>query len=271
MSLATVARIFALVPLDLIDEPVLPSRSVMDEQKLDELRDSIRAIGVIQPIALARHAARFEVIAGHRRTVAAKRAGLLEVPALVYPSREAALEAVKFAENHFREDLNAADEAIYLSELLERDCGGDVDRLCAQVQKGRNYVEGRLLLFQGDPVVFDALQNNKISIGVAQHVNKCDNEKYRRMLLHQAIAGGATVAVVRSWIQQWQLDQAHIGDALNQPTPEPVTGATPTYNFFVCAICGKDHNVHTMVQVNMHHSCKEAIFEPMMATARGEA
>lgn len=270
MNLANIVREFREIPLGLIDAPELPSRTAMDEQLLDELTASIRNVGLVNPITVARVDGRHEVIAGHRRTLACKRAGLVAVPCIVYPTKEAALEAIKYAENRHREELNPADEAIWFHELLERDCGGDVDQLCEQLGERRSYVEGRLLLFQGDPLVFQALQEGRIKIGVAHKLNECTDERMRRYFLDAAIRGGATVAVVAGWIMDWKRDngaQPPAGGNIVAPSaPAPV----PETDYFRCACCNGTDNVHLMVPVNMHGYCKQAIFDKLIGAYRGE-
>lgn len=267
---ATPPREFRDVPIGLIDEPDNPSRTQMDEARLDELTVSIRRDGVIQPIALVRVGDRFRVIAGHRRRIAAARAGLVTMPAIVYPNEQAALDAVQYAENRFREELNAADEAIWFSELLERKCGGDVDALCELVHEKRGYVEHRLLLFQGDPEVFAKLQAGALAIGVAHQLNRCTDPQYRRYLLHQAIVGGATIAVVSGWIQDWQRQQAATNpDAAPAPAPA-LTSPIPETNYFTCLVCGKTDHVHLMRPRNIHQHCELAILDPLLASYRGE-
>lgn len=271
MNLRDVAREFKSVPLGLIDEPALPSRSTMDEQKLDELTTDIRAKGVLVPLNLARVGDRYQVVAGHRRWWAARRAGLSAVPAVIYPSLEAALEGVKYSENRYREELNPADEALWFSELLERDCGGDVDKLAEQLGEKRSYLEGRLLLFQGDELVFEALRKGEIKIGVASELNKCSQQTYRRYLLHQATIGGATVSVVRGWVQEWQNTQRAI-EGLAPAASEPASIApVPQTDFFRCVVCGETTDVYLMVPVNVHRHCKLAILDKLLATYHGDA
>ncbi len=157
MNVAAITREFRELPLGSIDEPVLAARSTMSDERMDELVASIRSVGLLQPMIVARVRDRYEVIAGHRRRLACARAGLVAAPCIVYPSKEAFLEAIKFAENRHREELTPADEAIWFSELLERDAGGDVDTLAGLLGERRTYIESRLLLFSGDPDVFQAL------------------------------------------------------------------------------------------------------------------
>lgn len=265
MNLASITREFKELPLALVDEPTLASRSSMDDAKMAELVDSIRASGLLQPMIVARVGDRYEVIAGHRRRIACGRAGLVAAPCIVYPSADAALEAIKYAENRHREELSPSDEAIWFSELLERDCGGDVDRLCAQLGEKRAYVEGRLSLLAGDEAIFEALEHNKIGIGVAQQLNKCTDLAHRRMLLHQAIIGGATVAVAAGWISEWRtIHQPATQNLPPSPPPAPA-GAISMSNFFTCVICGRDDNVHLMQPRNMHTHCEQAVFADMLA------
>jgi ParB family chromosome partitioning protein len=107
------------LPLGVIDEPVLPSRTTMDEEKMHALVTSMRELGFISVLVVARVGERYEVVAGHRRRIAAGRAGLVAVPCLVYASKGAAMEAIQHAENKHREELNAADEAIWFAQLME--------------------------------------------------------------------------------------------------------------------------------------------------------
>lgn len=270
MNLSAIQREMKELPLGLIDEPALPSRGEMDEQLMDELTASIRANGVIAPISVARLGDRFEVIAGHRRRIASGRAGLVGIPCVIYPSKEVGLLAIQYAENRHREDLNPADEAIWFNELLERDCGGDVDVLCDRLGEKRGYVEGRLLLFRGDLEIFEKLRAGKITIGVAQQLNRCTDQIYRRYLLHQAIVGGATIAVVSGWINDWDKSRRDTSGELVIAEPAAAPSAIPETHYFTCCVCQGTDNVHLMVPVNVHQHCKLAILDKLLATYRGD-
>jgi ParB/RepB/Spo0J family partition protein len=261
MTFRDVPREFRDVPVGVIDEPRLASRAIMDETGLDELSANVARNGIISPLSVGRVGDRFEVVAGHRRLLASRRAGLVAVPCIVYASIDAAMEAIKFAENRYREDLNPADEAIWFSELLERDCGGDVDRLCEQLGVKRSYAEQRLLLFQGDRRVFEALQRSEIGIGIAHELNKCTEEPHRRMLLHQAIVGGATRAVVTGWINEWQRMQRYATGA-SSPAPDQAPAvAAADLDFFQCYVCRGRADIHAMRPINVHSYCVPATLD----------
>lgn len=255
---------FAEVPIQLIDEPELPARSRMDDEKMEELTTSIRANGVLVPISIVRVGERFEVIAGHRRRIAAGRAGVPVMRALIYPEKTAALEAIKHAENRFREEMSAAEEAAYFTELLHRDCGGDTNRLAELVGERRSYVENRLLLMLGAPEVLAALEEKKIGIGVAHELNKCGEKLMRDYFLDIAIRDGATQGTVVGWVQQWKAGLGPGGIPAAPAAPASAPSVAPAMDYFRCYICGKNHNVHTMQPINVHASCREAILDPLL-------
>ena len=93
-------------------------RTQMDSESLQELADSIRAQGLMQPILAREVASGFEIIAGERRWRAAQMAGLNEVPVLVREVADDAVAAMALIENIQREDLNAIDEAHGLQRLI---------------------------------------------------------------------------------------------------------------------------------------------------------
>jgi ParB/RepB/Spo0J family partition protein len=271
VSVARTKPEFRELPVGLINPPTLPSRATMDEQALDELTDNIRLNGLLQPLIVARLKDRYEVVAGHRRYMACVRAGLVAAPCMVYPSVDAATERLKYAENRFREDLNPADEALWFAELLERDHGGDVDKLCEALGEKRHYVEGRLILLRGDERVFEELQKGTIGIGVAQELNKCTEQQYRRMLLHQSIVGGSTKSIVAGWVMAWRNAIDAAGGIVPELGEPAAVAGIPAPNPFVCYCCGKTNDPHIMQSVFVHQHCKLAVLDELLASYRGTA
>lgn len=263
--------VFRLVPLAEIDEPALPSRTEMDAQKLDELVASIRALGFISVVVLVAAGARFRVIAGHRRTIAARRAGLIELPAFVYSTESAALDAIQHAENRHREELSVTDEAIWFAQLLEAHPDEGTDGVAGRVGESRAYVEGRLLLLQGCDRVFAALAAHDINIGVAQQLNLVTEPAHRYMLLDQAIRGGATVSIARRWVQEWKTIYA---PASGTPPPEaPIASPSAVVldDYFVCRVCGERHNPHSMRPMNGHDYCWLTLIDPRTGLIRAKS
>jgi len=264
MNIAHTRREVKEIPVGLIDEPELPSRTAMDEEKLEELAHSISTIGLQQPIIVYRHDDRFRVIAGHRRTLAGKRAHLAVMLAIIYPTKDDALDAIQFAENHFREDLSPTDEAIWFQELLDGKCGGDIERLAAHVGKKISYIDGRLALFRGDKRVFDALAAGLISIGVAHELNTIDKPDYCFYYLDNAVRCGATISTVRAWVMEYKQLFEH-QPARPAVTPAPDTGAPGMVDDVnACVICGKSDHVYAIRHRPIHTHCELAILRPLL-------
>jgi ParB/RepB/Spo0J family partition protein len=252
------------VPHALIDEPELPSRDEMDERKMDELVAGMRANGFTSAVVLFRKGERYGTVAGHRRWHAAKRAGIAFLPALVFPSELDGIESIQFSENELRENLSPTAEAIWYAQLLDKRPDEGTDGLAARLKVPRDRVERRLNLLNGDPEIFAALKRGVIKVGVAEQLNLCAREDYRRMLLDNAIRHGATVATVTGWIAEWKSTmEPALRDVPIAGAPAS-TGIAITDDYFVCRVCGLKTNVANMRPVNVHDYCIESQLKPAL-------
>ncbi|HEY2938164.1 MAG TPA: ParB/RepB/Spo0J family partition protein [Gaiellaceae bacterium] len=187
-----------MIPVDKVVEPRHPVRTRFDEDALDELSRSIRENGIRSPLRVfPLEGGTYEVRFGHRRLLAARIVGLAELPCIV-DDVAATIDADRILENADRDDVAPTDEARYFARLMLEN-GNDVDKVCALARRPRGYVEGRLLLLQGDELVFAALEAGTITLGVASELNRFTREEGRRFHLDFAIRTGATVAQVREW------------------------------------------------------------------------
>lgn len=252
------------IPIGMIDEPALPSRTSMSDVKMDELVASMRALGFISTIAVTPRGDRYEVIAGHRRRIAAGRANLVAVPCLVYPSHAAGLEAIQHAENRHREELNPADEAVWFQQLLDQHPEDGTDGVAARVGESRAYVEGRLSLFQGDEAVFKALEQGRIGIGVALQLNRVTTREYRRSFLDQAMHSEATVATVSGWVAEWKSQLEPITRGVFTDTTAPIPTTPIDNSYFTCGVCGSREHPSHMVPINVHDFCVTANLKPAL-------
>ena len=245
--------------IDDIDNPHAPARGPAGFGDLDELAGSIRQLGIIEPLVVVKRRGRYEVVAGHRRLLAARIAGLAIVPCVVHESFKTAEEAVMIHENVHRQDLNPADEARFYARLLER-VDGDTAKLAELVKQQRVYVEGRLLLLQGDPDVFAAVERDEIGIGVAAELNLYHHQPTRFAHLQLAAAGGAKITTVRAWRQQantfHELQQTRDPATIDAPAAV-VTPALP--DPFRCMFCGSSEDVWTMEQLYIHKPCRSLL------------
>ncbi|MBD3810922.1 ParB/RepB/Spo0J family partition protein [Thiobacillus sp.] len=142
-------------------------RTQMDSESLQELADSIRAQGLMQPILVREVASGYEIIAGERRWRAAQLAGLNEIPVLVREVADDAVAAMALIENIQREDLNAIDEAHGLQRLIH-EFGMTHDAAAQAVGKSRAAVSNLLRLLNLSHPVQDMLTAGLIEMGHAR-------------------------------------------------------------------------------------------------------
>lgn len=189
-----------MLPIARVVAPVTAARTEISDVGLDSLCQSIRDLGIQEPLIVRPFPGPdelYEVVAGHRRYLAAWRVGLFELPCMVEPDATRAA-AIKIHENVEREELSAADEAVFFAELYEK-LGQDVDQVVAAVRKSRDYVETRLNLLRGSAAVLEALRAGKIVFGVALELNRMTREEDRLYYLEYALKSGVSIRLVRVW------------------------------------------------------------------------
>lgn len=167
----------AQLPIEFLQPSPMQPRRVFDETALTELADSIRAQGLIQPIVVRKQAENhYEIIAGERRTRAAKIAGLTEVPVVVKEVSDEAALAIALIENIQREDLNAIEEAQALKKLQQQ---FDLthEAVAEAVGKSRSMVTNLMRLLQLDDRVQHALANSQLEMGHARALLALDQQK----------------------------------------------------------------------------------------------
>ena len=168
-------------------------RARFDDAGLDELAESIRVQGVIQPLVVAvRDGGGFTIVAGERRWRAAQRAGLATVPAVV---REVAgdrdLLEVALVENLQRADLNPVEEAEAYQALREK-FGLSQEEVAARVGKTRTTVANALRLLKLPEEVADLLRDGRLTAGQARPLLAVEGEEVRVQLARRAVRDGLT-------------------------------------------------------------------------------
>ncbi|MBP1705114.1 MAG: stage 0 sporulation protein [Chloroflexi bacterium] len=152
------------IPIDQIERNPRQPRSVFAEEGLDQLADSIRAHGVLQPIVVTETLAGYRLVAGERRIRAARLAGLDRIPAVVRPSADRDQLELSLVENLQRADLNPMEEATAFRHLVE-DFGLTQDEVATRVGRARSTVANTLRLLDLEPPVREAIAAGRISEG----------------------------------------------------------------------------------------------------------
>jgi ParB/RepB/Spo0J family partition protein len=258
------------IPLDLIDRPALDARVDRDEDELRALGQDIKMNGLIEPLKLVRTGERYELVDGTCRFLSMRMVGVLTTEAFVYVSKELALEGVKYRANAYRLEMSVGDEAVYFHQLFEHECGHDIEQVAALVNKSVAYVGDRINLLAGDPEIFDALRAKKIGIGVAQILNRIDQEPYRRYYLQFAVRDGITRATAERWFAEYKAAIGDVSQNLQPPAePSPIVplGVLDVHH---CYVCGKSDPRYLPEQIPVHTHCRLALLDPLLAHAHGQ-
>lgn len=195
---------------DIIPNPTQP-RKQFDEEALDELADSIRQLGVIQPVTVKKTVdGKYILISGERRWRAAQRADLKTLPAYIREVDDENLHAMALVENIQRQDLNAIEIALGMQRLID-ECHLTQDALSEKVGKKRSSVSNYLRLLKLPDEVQLALKEGLISMGHAKAIAGAPEEQQLRVL-KRCIKKGLSVRQVEELVRM-------LAEAQTKPAP----------------------------------------------------
>jgi ParB family chromosome partitioning protein len=174
------------IDLDLIEPNSQQPRSRFTEENLEELAQSIRANGVVQPILVRRRGGKFQIIAGERRWRASQKAGLQKIPSIVREVIDEKLLELALIENVQRQDLNPIEEARAYKSLIEM-VGLTQDMIAERVGKNRTVITTFLRLLKLPSDILKLVESEQISAGHARALLMANNAESQRRLAQKII------------------------------------------------------------------------------------
>ena len=191
----------------LIVNPFQP-RKIFDEEALNELAESIKEHGIIQPIVVRKKEKKYEIIAGERRFRAAKLAGLQEVPAIVKEMTEQQMMEVAILENLQREDLTPIEEAEAYSSLIEH-LNFTQDALAKRLGKSRPHIANHIRLLQLPEDVRQLMNEGVLSMGHGRTLLGLKNKGHVAEVVQKVIAQSLNVRQLESLVHQLNEGVSH--------------------------------------------------------------
>jgi ParB family transcriptional regulator, chromosome partitioning protein len=172
---------FLELDLDLIEPNSQQPRSRFTEEKLEELAQSIRANGIVQPIVVRKRGARYQIVAGERRWRAAQKAGLQKIPAVIKEVADEKLLELALIENIQRQELNAIEEAKAYKNLIDT-IGLTQEMIAERVGKNRTIITTFLRLLKLPKDVQKLVEEEKLTAGHGRALLMInDSESQRRL------------------------------------------------------------------------------------------
>ena len=191
----------AMIPISSIEANPWQPRSEFEQNALNELADSIKIHGVIQPITVRKMGYdRYQLISGERRTRASLLGGLTEIPAFIRVANDQDMLEMALIENIQRSDLNAIEVALSYKRLLE-ECNLKQEELGERVGKDRTTVNNYLRLLKLPEPIQRVIQLGKVSMGHARAMINMDDAVAQMELYEQIIREELSVRDVESLVK----------------------------------------------------------------------
>ena len=199
-------------------------REHFDEEALAALAESIREVGVLQPVLVREAGDGYELIAGERRWRAARRVGLQTVPAIVRLADDAAMLQQAIIENVQREELNPLEEAAAYQQLIE-DFSFTHDDVATRVGKSRATITNTLRLLQLPPTIQRHLKEGALRMGHARALLGTPDRAFQEQLARRAVAEDLSVREVEDAIRR--REESPADRAIAQANPSKSTLRPP--------------------------------------------
>lgn len=212
------------LPIETIRVNPHQPRQVFETEALQGLVESVRELGVLQPILVRETDEGYELIAGERRWRAAQKAGLVVIPAIVRQVDDVESLEQALVENLHRQDLNALEEASAYQQLID-DFGLSQEDVAKRVGKSRSTIANTLRLFSLPPSVQKLVGEGLVSTGHAKALLGHPDRAYQEGLAKRIVNESLTVRDVERLVRE-RLDlEAELGDSPADSGDEPQTGS----------------------------------------------
>ena len=202
------------IPLDQIQVNPYQPRTHFDREALEELAESIKVQGIIQPITVRKLSDKeYQLISGERRFQASKIAGLETIPAYIRTADDQQMVEMALIENIQREDLNAIEIALSYQRLIE-ECKLKQEELGDRVGKNRTTVNNYLRLLRLPPDIQAGIRDQKISMGHARALINIEDVAKQLYLYKKIVEEGLSVRKVEQLVRDLMAKNA------DDPKPE---------------------------------------------------
>lgn len=221
-------------------------RQDFDEAALENLKDSVKRIGIIEPLLVRRLPEQgYELIAGERRLRAAKLAGIRMVPAIIREYNDAEISEIALIENIQREDLNALEEAKAYDRLM-KEFGLTQDIMAKKIGRSRSHIANFLRLLKLEPHVQDYVANGALSMGQAKPLLGLENQSLQREAAEYIQSEDLSARQSEHLVRKLQADPEY----LHQKSPEEKKTASDQDVHLTAAVEKLTHLLGTQVRIH---------------------
>jgi ParB/RepB/Spo0J family partition protein len=237
----------------LIDDPKSPMRTSIDRDGIWNLAESIKREGLINPITIRPKGERFEVVAGHRRFMACKVAGMVEVSCIVRELTDEQADEIMAHENLERQDVDLIEEALLIGRLVGEN-ENNIPEVANRMNRSRAWVESRLEILTYPDFMVAALKSGQLKLGVAHWIGMIEDDFWRKNYTDQATSSGMSVVQANYVYELWKMGGS---PPAAEVLAQAVDGApyTPPKPSATCAACAKTAISPNLRMVWVHVEC----------------
>lgn len=197
------------IDLDLIEPNAEQPRTRFEKEGLDNLAQSIKVNGIVQPIIVRRRGGKYEIVAGERRWRAAQKAGLQKIPAVIKHIADEKLLELALIENIQRQELNAIEEAKAYKNLIDK-IGLTQEMIAERVGKNRTVVTTCLRLLKLPEDIQEMVELEKISAGHGRALLMTENSEAQRTIAHKIIEMSLSVRETEKVVKRLSKNSSQI-------------------------------------------------------------
>ena len=254
-------RSISLIHLNEIIEPDMPMRDKIDGNELNSLAESIKRIGLMNPVTLKKTKKGYEIIAGVRRYFAHKLLFMEKITAIVVDATDKETLLQRWAENMERSDISPWEEARYLVQIQKK-YSLTQEEIAKYINKSTAYVNDRLQILGYQTQIYDALIRGEIEFSVARELNKIKDLAKMLDALNWCMRTGANARTAKQYREDMNRDTE---TALPELSPGQGTQFVPTYVpdkiYMNCNICGQKVEMLQTYLIRVCHPCNKQIID----------
>ncbi|KKL58193.1 hypothetical protein LCGC14_2227840 [marine sediment metagenome] len=237
--------------------PEFEAHKSINNDQISEISKSIKEIGIIEPIIVRKVNKQIEIVAGCIRYRAAKLAGLKALPCIILQLNDDEAEILKLHENLKRIDLDHIDQG-HTFVMMQEKFNMTEETIAASSGKSTAYVSQHISLVNIDAYLSAAVKNKTLSFSQARELLQVKDKSTRKQLMQYCQRDGATIEVLRTWIKEYN-DQQAIKPSSSEQSPAAPLKYETVQDFRKCEACDKKVPLGHIRQVFYCPECYNAI------------
>jgi len=228
-----------------------------DDDEIDSLARSISRVGLLVPLHVTENAGQYEIVCGHRRLKALRKAGIEKADCIIIDTDEKKEGEITFAENFYRKNLSPVELACSMKDCMDNEAM-TVEELASGFHRSVHWVQSMAAIADWPSDVQEAIHSERLSVSAASNLACVTDNTYRAFLVRNAVEAGATARTTASWLQAWRAMQPQ-EEAITSVPAEAGSPVQPIIPQAPCLCCSEIFPVDRMSHVPMCGECIKMI------------